>query len=139
MHGATRQVNERRRIHITAVGGSAVGVVAKLGVEGVKGLVALAQGRVGDRFRVTASARMIFAKEAPHEGGRSDDAARAREIETLLADDGVAALVTIRGGAWFTRILNEIDFARDVSVSEDQVVELGIIVNGIRAGVRRHS
>lgn len=110
MSGPTHQVKQRGRIHITAVGGSAAGVVAKLGVKDAKGLVELARSRIGNRFRVTANARMIFAKETPNKGGRSDDAARVREIETLLADDNVAALVTIRGGAWFTRILDRIDF-----------------------------
>jgi muramoyltetrapeptide carboxypeptidase len=38
-----------------------------------------------------------------------DDDARAKEIQTALADDGIAALVTIRGGAWFSRVLDRID------------------------------
>jgi len=110
MSPTTRPANQLRRIHITAVGGSANTVVARLGIKGDDALIALAQSRVGERFRITANAKVIFAKEKPERGGRSDDTARAREIETLLADDNVASLVTIRGGAWFTRILNKINF-----------------------------
>ncbi len=101
---------QRPRIHITAVAASAADEIKRLGVKGVEGMIALAQSAAGERYRVTASARMILAKEDEKRGGRFDDAARAREITTLLADENVAALVTIRGGAWFTRILEQISF-----------------------------
>lgn len=101
---------QRPRIHITAVGGSAARETRRLGVTGVQGMIALAQGGVGERYRVTAQAKMILAAEDETRGGRSDDAARAREIETLLADDDAAAVVFLRGGAWFTRVLDRINF-----------------------------
>ena len=49
----------RPRIHITAVGGSAAEETRRLGVGTVKGMVALAQSGVGDRYEVTASERML--------------------------------------------------------------------------------
>jgi len=103
-------VNHRRRIHITAVASPAKSEIDMLTPGGVAGLIDLAQRGAGDRYRVTASPRMLLAREVDAEGGRSDDAERAREVRRLLADDDVAAVVTLRGGAWFARILDQIDF-----------------------------
>lgn len=101
---------KKRRIHITAVGSSAQRDVDRLSPDGYDGMLALARAGVGERYEVTGNKKLIYASHAETTGGRSDDAERAREITRLLADDSVAALVTIRGGAWFTRILNLIDF-----------------------------
>jgi muramoyltetrapeptide carboxypeptidase len=100
----------RPRIHITAVGSSAANEIHLLSPNGVKGMLALAQRGAGDRYEVTTSPKMLLAKEIDEKGGRSDDAARIREVQSLLADDRVAALVTLRGGAWFTRLLDRINF-----------------------------
>lgn len=99
-----------RRIHITAVGSSAARDVDRLSFDGFEGMVALAQKGAGDRYKVTANRQLIYARHAHKTGGRADDAQRAREVTRILADDSVAALVTIRGGAWFTRILDQIEF-----------------------------
>lgn len=101
---------DRPRIHITALASSATQEIARLTTEGVEGMMRLAQAGAGDRYRVTASPKMLLAREIDPKGGRFDDAERAREVERLLADDRVAALVTIRGGAWFTRVLERINF-----------------------------
>lgn len=98
------------RIHITAVGSPAPDALLRLGVKDIAGLVKLAQAGAGDKYEVTANEKMILAKEVDNEGGRMDDRARAKEIQSALADDGVAALVTIRGGAWFARVLDQIDW-----------------------------
>ncbi|HPD29804.1 MAG TPA: LD-carboxypeptidase [Phycisphaerae bacterium] len=98
------------RIHLTAVASYATQGMQLLGIRNVGELIALASSRLNGRYAVTAGGPMIFAKQDEMHGGRFDDAARAREIETILADDDVAALVTVRGGSWFTRILQKIDF-----------------------------
>lgn len=100
----------RPRIHLTAVASYATQAMQLLGVKNAGELVALASARLNGRYAVTASGPMIFARQDEMHGGRFDDAARAREIEAILADDDVAALVTVRGGSWFTRILERIDF-----------------------------
>lgn len=102
--------NVRPRIHITALASSAARDVDRLGVGGIRGMIDLAQGAIGDRYQVTASAGMILCRQDDMCGGRPDDAERVRELQSILADDAVAALVTIRGGAWFTRILDRVDF-----------------------------
>lgn len=116
------KAKQKPRIHLTTVGGSAAEEVARLGVTNIKGLITLAQSGVGEAYQVTASAKMLLAKEQDAKGGRTDDAARAREIENLLADDSVAAVVTMRGGAWFTRILDRINF--DVLLKRRKMIYL---------------
>jgi muramoyltetrapeptide carboxypeptidase LdcA involved in peptidoglycan recycling len=101
---------QRRRIHITGLGSSAARDVDRLSSDGFDGMLALAREGVGGRYEVTSSRRLICAKHAEATGGRDDDELRARELTSTLADDRVAALVTIRGGAWFTRILNRVNF-----------------------------
>jgi muramoyltetrapeptide carboxypeptidase len=66
---------------------------------------------VGASFLVSGRADIIEAGENEHSGGRHDDDARARELEQALEDDAVAAIVALRGGAWFTRILPLINFS----------------------------
>ncbi len=72
--------------------------------------IARVQGTFGDRFTVTACETLLAALENEQSGGRSDDALRAADIEVALSDDEVKAIVAIRGGAWFTRILPRINF-----------------------------
>jgi muramoyltetrapeptide carboxypeptidase LdcA involved in peptidoglycan recycling len=103
-------VAAKPRIHLTAVASHATQAMQLLGVKSAGDLISLASGKLGGRYTVTANGAMIFARQDEKRGGRVDDAARAREVESILADDGVAALVTVRGGSWFTRILERIDF-----------------------------
>jgi muramoyltetrapeptide carboxypeptidase len=103
-------VPRKPRIHLTAVASYATQGMQMLGIRNADELMSLASGKLGGRYAVTANGKMIFARQDEMHGGRFDDAARAREVETILADDGVAALVTVRGGSWFTRILEQIDF-----------------------------
>jgi muramoyltetrapeptide carboxypeptidase LdcA involved in peptidoglycan recycling len=98
----------RPRIHITAVASSAATHVKRLG--GFERMVELARQGAGAGYEVTANEKMITCRQDDLAGGRVDDEARAREVERLLADDNVAALVAIRGGAWFVRILDRIHF-----------------------------
>lgn len=118
------------RIHVTAVGSPAHGELARL-TAGLTTIGAAKAGgnkhaasskqlignlerliveAVGSTYPVTINAELLTAKEADNAGGRDDDAARAAEVQSVLADDDVAALVTIRGGAWFVRLLERIDF-----------------------------
>lgn len=108
---ASRTDHERKpRIHITALASSAKAEVKRLGVRDFRGILALAQAGAGPGYAVTASEKMILAKEVDDDGGRFDDPVRIRELQSLLGDDGLSALVTIRGGAWFVRLLDRIDF-----------------------------
>jgi len=100
-----------RRIHLIAPAASCRPFFAAIGVGSAGGLIELVQAAVGPRFRVTGDESLIDAEEKEHTGGRSDDRRRAEDIESALADSGVAAVVALRGGAWLTRILPRIDFS----------------------------
>ena len=101
---------DRPRIHLVSLGSVAQDAMALLSDRGLDGMLDLAQQGAGPRYAVTTNRKLIQARQIDEQGGRFDDRARAREVETILADDRVAALVTLRGGGWFTRILDRINF-----------------------------
>lgn len=82
-----------------------------IGVASGDELVAIVQEAVGGEYRVTARTELFDAVEDELRGGRTDDAERASDIQDALADSSVAAIITLRGGAWFTRVLPRIDFS----------------------------
>lgn len=118
-----------RRIHLTAVGSPAGAELERLAAGLVPpmpqktkrkrqsttilvhDLAELAADAVGPNYRITINAALLTAREDDKNAGRDDDRARAADIQSVLADDDVAALVTIRGGAWFVRLLDRIDFS----------------------------
>jgi len=100
----------QRVIHVTSVGSSAATEVERLGVGGIGPMRELIEQAVGPRYRVTIAGRIITRAVNLRQGGRTDDAERAADIERALADDRVAALVCLRGGAWFVRVLPRIRF-----------------------------
>lgn len=100
-----------RRIHLIAPAGSCGKFIDQLGLNSASELTALIQRMVGDDWTVTGDDALTEVIEDEEQGGRSDDAARARDLERALADDDVAAIVSIRGGAWFARVLPRIDFS----------------------------
>jgi muramoyltetrapeptide carboxypeptidase len=65
---------------------------------------------IGPGYECTANEAIIDAAEDEAMGGRRDDVARAGDIEGALADDHCAAIIVLRGGAWFVRTLPLIDF-----------------------------
>ncbi len=128
------------RIHIIAPAGPCTKFIATLGVSSAEELLDVIQKACGESFTVTGDTDLFTAKEDELAGGRTDDAARAKDIETALADDDVAALVTLRGGAWFTRILPRIDFSvldrRRRPVAVWGFSELTTLVNIVAAHAR---
>lgn len=100
-------------------------------------LVELFQANIGPRYRITGDLELLGAKEDELRGGRRDDERRAADIAAALADDGVAALLSVRGGAWFTRVLPRIDFSvlhrRTTRVAVFGFSELTTLVNIVGA------
>jgi len=97
-------------IRLTAPAGSCRRMLGELGCGSADELLALIRAAVGPAYRVTGDRRLIEATEDDARGGRSDDLRRAGDLQRALADDRVAAVVALRGGAWLTRILPRIDF-----------------------------
>lgn len=98
------------RIHLIAPAGSLQSFYRHLGFDRAAQMVALFQEYIGPTFQLTANSEILDAEEDEFQGGRIDDDLRARDIMQALGDDAVAAILSIRGGAWFTRILPKIDF-----------------------------
>lgn len=120
-------------LHLAAIAGSCRSMMERLGCASARELINLVQGLVGRRFRVTGNATLIEAPEDDERGGRNDDARRAADFQRALANDRVAAVVALRGGAWLTRILPRIDFdvlpARTNRVAVFGFSELTTVIN----------
>ncbi len=85
-------------IHLWSIAGSDRNIVRQLGLRSTPQLVGVVQDAVGPAYKVTANVKLFEAKVNERQGGRSDDAARALDIERALADDRIAAIVSVRGG-----------------------------------------
>ncbi len=130
----------RRHIHFIAPAGSLRTYLEHLSLTDSQSLVALIQETVGPDYGVTADLTLLSAVEDEARGGRTDDVARARDIERSLADDRVAAIIALRGGAWLSRVLPRIDFGvldhRERPVAMIGFSELTTLVNIV--GAHRH-
>ncbi len=109
-------------IHLWSIAGSDRDIARQLGLRSTAQLVGLVQDAVGPDYKVTANAKLFEAKVNERQGGRSDDAARVRDIERALADDRISAIVSVRGGAWLARVLPHVNF--DVLKKRKNVVHV---------------
>ncbi|MFQ5589678.1 MAG: LD-carboxypeptidase [Phycisphaerae bacterium] len=124
---------ERPKIHIIAPAGSCRPFLEAIEVRCASDLIDTVQEAFGSTYVVTGNEALIEAAEEEHRGGRQDDTLRAADIQQALADNHVVAVVLIRGGAWFTRVLPIIDFsvlsARSSRVAVFGFSELTTLVN----------
>ncbi len=97
-------------IHLTAPANPADATLKSLKFRSTKELIQAARNVVGARYRVRGKARLIEAKLDESSGGRSDDRARIEELQSVIEDERVVALVTLKGGGWLTRIIPHLDF-----------------------------
>lgn len=95
---------------------------------------------IGPAYRVTGNEPLLEADEDELSGGRSDDHERAGDIQQALADNETVAVVAVRGGAWFTRLLPLIDFSvidrRTRPVAVFGFSELTSLVNVVAGSTR---
>lgn len=101
----------RRRFHLIAPAGPAQPFFAALKLNSASAFVEYVQRVVGPNYLVTADSALLEAHEDAMHGGRTDDAARATDLQDAFADPATAAIVAVRGGAWFARTLGRIDFS----------------------------
>lgn len=101
---------DRRRLHLIAPAGVLWPFLQHLRFDEPNELTRLVRDAIDAAYEVTADETLLAAREDEYRGGRTDDAARARDIQDALADERTAAVIAIRGGAWLTRILPRIDF-----------------------------
>lgn len=100
----------QRRIHLVAPAAPCRPFLKALELASAEALIEFVQALVGRSYRVTGDPALLDAEEDDRGGGRTDDARRAKDLEVALADSDVAAMIALRGGAWFCRTLPHIDF-----------------------------
>jgi muramoyltetrapeptide carboxypeptidase len=125
------------RMHLIAPAGSLQAFYRHLKVNDGAEMLSLFQEYLGPEVALSADRSILDALEDEHRGGRNDDDARARDISAALADDSIAGVLAVRGGAWFARILPKIDFGaldrRTVPVTVVGFSELTPFINIVAA------
>ena len=101
--------NARRVIHLAAPAAPVAGFIQRLDLPDADAFFDYVQRTLGPDWRVRGDASLLAAPEDDRQGGRQDDAARAADLQAALADDDVAAVLTVRGGAWFARLGRRLD------------------------------
>lgn len=98
----------QNRIHVIAHARPASRDIQQLGFVDVDEYLAFIHAHTPSEYRVTCRKKLLAAREDESRGGRSDDLARADDIQAALADPRTLALIALNGGCWFTRILPHI-------------------------------
>ncbi len=120
-------------IHLIAPAGPLHLFYAVLGIERASQLLAIVQEMIAETYVVTGNEALLDTPEDEQSGGRRDDRERAEDITAALSNPSVRAIVAIRGGAWFTRILPRVDFSvldrRETPIAVFGFSELTSLVN----------
>ncbi|MCK4340789.1 MAG: LD-carboxypeptidase [Phycisphaerae bacterium] len=99
------------RVHLIAHANPLGPDVKRFGLKSVNEYVAFCRRHLPRPLRLTCSAKLLSVVEDPWHGGRHDDAARVRDIQGALDDPRTLAIIAAGGGAYFSRILPELDFS----------------------------
>jgi muramoyltetrapeptide carboxypeptidase len=99
------------KIHLISPAGSCKPFFVAMSVTSATELIVIVQAAVGANYVVTGNKDIIEAGENELAGGRNDDQARADDLQQAFQDEDVSAIVLLRGGAWFTRVIPHIDFS----------------------------
>lgn len=97
------------RVHLLAHANHLAPDALRFGLEDVSGYVGFVQRHLPPPLRLTCNPAILNAVEEPWKGGRTDDAARVRDIQQALNDPRTLALVAASGGAYFSRILPHLE------------------------------
>lgn len=100
----------KKCIHLIAPAGGCKSFLSAVNLPEPETLIAIIRDCL-PHYEITFDLSLMFPDEDDLRGGRRDDLERARDIQTALANPEVAAIIALRGGAWFTRILPRIDFS----------------------------
>lgn len=98
------------RVHLIAHANPLGTDAARFGLDDVGSYVAFAERSLPKTLRLSYNAKLLGAVEEPWLAGRTDDAGRVRDLNSALADGKTSAIVAAGGGAYFSRILPELDF-----------------------------
>ena len=99
------------RIHLIAHANPAGKDVRRYGFASTEAYLGFIRQHLPAPLRLTASVRLFKATEDQQHGGRRDDAARIRDVQSAFDDPATLAIVAAAGGAYFSRLLPHFDFA----------------------------
>jgi muramoyltetrapeptide carboxypeptidase len=107
---AITTTDDPKRVHLIGHASPIGPDMRRFGLSGVEEYVRLARSHLPRPLRLTCDLRLLKAVEDPWHGGRHDDGARVRDLQQALGDPRTLAIVAASGGAYFSRILPELDF-----------------------------
>ena len=99
------------RIHLIAHAGSAIKDVKRFGFSDAAALFAEVRRCLPEPYKLTGSPRFLEVDTDEKKAGRRDDAARVKDLQAAIDDPRTLAIVAANGGAYFSRILPDIDFS----------------------------
>jgi len=99
------------RIHLIAHGNPATKDVKRYRFTDTNAYLDFIREHLPAPCRLTCAKRLLDTPEDQQRGGRRDDAARIRDVQTALDDPDTLAIVAAAGGAYFSRILPHLDFS----------------------------
>lgn len=131
----------RPRVHLIAHANPATRDIKRLGMPDTATYLRFIRAQLPRTHRLTATPRLFDAAEDQDRGGRRDDAARVRDLQNAMDDPATVAIVAVSGGAYFSRLLPELDFSALIrrhrplwALGFSEMTGLVNIVSSYRAG-----
>lgn len=101
----TRRSVQRPRVHLLAHANPIAKDVDRFAFPSLDAYLEFIRGHLPREFDLTFALPILKAVETPDLGGRTDDAARIRDIQGAIDDPATCAIVALSGGGYFSRIL----------------------------------
>ena len=98
------------RVHVIAHAVPPRNDIARLGFASVAEYLAFIRRHTAQPLRITCAPRFFEVEEDEWHSGRRDDRARVRDLQGAINDPCTLAIVATNGGAYFSRILPQVDF-----------------------------
>lgn len=99
------------RIHLLVHANPIGPDIKRLGLEDPHDYLAFIRRHLPEGYQLTCDDKLIAAVEDPWHGGRHDDAPRVRDLQGALNDRRTLAIIAAGGGAYFSRIVPQVDFS----------------------------
>jgi muramoyltetrapeptide carboxypeptidase len=99
------------RIHLLSHARPATRDWRRLGFADVDEYVAFIRAHLPPEYKLSFRKSILVAPEPEKQGGRTDDAARVKDLQAALNDANTLAMIALNGGTHLTRILPDLDFS----------------------------
>lgn len=101
----------RARIHVLFHANPPGKDITRFGFRGANEYLRFIRGALPAELRLTCGRGLLDAIEDERRGGRTDDGPRLRDLQGALDDPRTRMIVAANGGAYFSRLLPQIDFS----------------------------